>query len=361
MKVLIIARNLTKMFSAPHYAAKLANNLAKKSVRVLIATSNPQIHMDNVGIIKLPKFFGRRTFSPILYSIFAKYAKGAYEIDIVHGHGYTFRDDVTTVHFLRRGLRYYAKMMGYDVPQSYIEPFEELLLRSSRHLIVPSNMIKECLVKLYGIENEYISVVHHGVDIDEFTVPSPKEKARARKTLGLHEEFIYIGFVGPPRWKGLEFLLRALAKLPIETYLLAVNVSNTDYYIRLSERLGVKKRVKMSPSLMNLSLFYKAIDIFTLSTIFDSFSLTTLEAMSSGLPVIVSSNAGVSELIKDGEGFVLADPRDVNSLAEVLDMLIKDEELRKTVGLNARKAAEKLSWDNVATKTLEVYESLLRR
>jgi glycosyltransferase involved in cell wall biosynthesis len=171
MKVLIIVRNLTKVFSAPHYAVKLASGLAKHGVRVLVATSNPHTYLDNVGMIKLPKFFGMRSLSPILYSAFATYAKGICGIDVVHGNGYTFGDDVTTVHSLKRGFRYYINMRCYDVPRSHDELFEDLLLKSSGHFIAPSNMIKECLIRFYGIEKERISVVHHGVDINEFKPP----------------------------------------------------------------------------------------------------------------------------------------------------------------------------------------------
>lgn len=361
MRIIIIARNLAKNLSTPHYAMKLAQGLVKRGIEVFVFTSNPRVYLDGVRIVELPKVLARRTLSPMLYSMLAKYADRVHGIDVVHGHGYTLRDDVTTVHFLRKGFRYKVKMLGYDVPQSRDELFEGLILRSARRLIAPSNMVKECLMKIYGIGSECVSVIHHGVDTSEFTVPSPKEKANARKALGLDKGSTYLGFAGPPHWKGLDYILHALAKLPEEACLLAVNVSASDHCIELSKRLGVEGRVKVLPPISGMSLFYRAIDIFVLPTMFDVFSLTTLEAMASGLPVVVSSHAGVSEVIGDDEGFILKDPRDVDRLAETLNVLIENDKLRRTIGLNARKAAEKLSWDNTVARTVEVYESLLRR
>jgi glycosyltransferase involved in cell wall biosynthesis len=92
-----------------------------------------------------------------------------------------------------------------------------------------------------------------------------------------------------------------------------------------------------SPEL--LSLYSKA-DIFCLPTRGDFSSIASLEAMATGLPVVVGAVGGIPELIKEGETGFLVPPSDQRVLAEKLDLLIGDAGLRLRVGRAARKACE---------------------
>ncbi len=86
-----------------------------------------------------------------------------------------------------------------------------------------------------------------------------------------------------------------------------------------------------------------------------------LEAMASGLPVLVSRWAGAAELIHDGiDGLLINDPTDLAEMSAKLGVLLRDENLRRRLGDNARRAALHYSWDGVARKTLEVYDRVLQ-
>ena len=109
---LIISRSLDNTLSAPKCSYNLALALAKLGADVKIITSVISLPTEDlkrlkeagVGVVKAPKIFANRFLSPILYSIYAKAKK---EDRIIIGNGYTFGDDITWVHFLRRGaLRY---------------------------------------------------------------------------------------------------------------------------------------------------------------------------------------------------------------------------------------------------------------
>ena len=107
--------------------------------------------------------------------------------------------------------------------------------------------------------------------------------------------------------------------------------------------------------------YYCAGDIFVFPSLYEAFSLATLEAAASGLPIIATKINGTEELIKEGYNgfFVKRDPKDIT---EKINLLIKDENLRKQMSRNARKVIEKnYTWDICAKKTTEVYEELLRR
>jgi len=361
MKVLMIARRVTAKLSAPHYAMMLSKALINYGCKVFILTSEPQATLEEAKIIKTFKLFAGKRIAPMTYTLLAKLVKRKHGIQVVHGHGYTFMDDITTVHFMRKAFVRYVAELGYSIFFRKSEIFfEELILKSSKHLIAPSNMGKECLVRFYGINQEKISVIYNGVDIDRFKPPSSKEKVEARKRLGLEDDIIYVGFVGPPKWKGFEYLLHAIAKLKSDICVIAVNIKGEEY-VKLIQELGLKQRVKRLPLFSDMPLFYKAIDIFVLPSVFDTFSLSTLEAMASGLPVIVSNNTGSSEIVKDGRNGLIWRIGDIDKLAELIEYLAQNDRVRRNMGFNARRTAMNFSWNNVAEKVLDVYESLLKR
>jgi UDP-glucose:(heptosyl)LPS alpha-1,3-glucosyltransferase len=106
--------------------------------------------------------------------------------------------------------------------------------------------------------------------------------------------------------------------------------------------------------------FFAAADCYVLPTRYDTFSMATLEAMASHLPVIVSRLAGVAELLSHNhDSLILDDPDDVDSLVEYLIRLQRDGALGERLGAEARRTAERHSWDQVARQTLSVYQEAL--
>jgi starch synthase len=88
--------------------------------------------------------------------------------------------------------------------------------------------------------------------------------------------------------------------------------------------------------------------------------MVVTEAMASALPVIVSRQAGASELIQPGNnGLLLEHFDDHMELAELMGLLVHDRAFARRLGAAARETVENHSWDLVASKTMAVYERLL--
>jgi glycosyltransferase involved in cell wall biosynthesis len=82
--------------------------------------------------------------------------------------------------------------------------------------------------------------------------------------------------------------------------------------------------------------------------------------MACGLPVIVSRRAGVSELITHGEnGLILDDPRDVRELANLIDVVYKNPDLRQKLGRNAATCAKQYTWQRNADGLKEIIDKIL--
>lgn len=108
--------------------------------------------------------------------------------------------------------------------------------------------------------------------------------------------------------------------------------------------------------------FLAGLDVFTLPTVYrEPKGLSVLEAMASGVPVVLPSHGGFPELIAASGGGILVEPESPMALAAGLRRLITDPAWRRTLGAKGRRAAtEVLSADAMARSTVEVYERVLR-
>jgi glycosyltransferase involved in cell wall biosynthesis len=95
-------------------------------------------------------------------------------------------------------------------------------------------------------------------------------------------------------------------------------------------------------------------------TYYEPFGLVILEAMSSGLPVIVSRCAGASELIDDNvNGRILEKHDDTRALAQMIMHYTANAETAKSAGQNAKNTAARYCWDEIAGKTYKIYEGII--
>ena len=116
------------------------------------------------------------------------------------------------------------------------------------------------------------------------------------------------------------------------------------------------------PPRSDVELYYAAADIFAGTSLEDTFALPSEEAMACGLPVIVSSTNGTSEIITDGEdGLILADPTDTNTLAAMIQRLYTDASFRNRLGNSAAETAGHYTWERNGRELAEIFRAIIRR
>ena len=127
-------------------------------------------------------------------------------------------------------------------------------------------------------------------------------------------------------------------------------------------RMGLDQRVSFLPPRPDVEFYYAAADIYVGPSLEDAFGLPPLEAMACGLPVIVSSRAGVSELITDGvDGIVLQDPNNIADLAKVISDLYGNPALRGMLGEKAWKTAHRYTWEKNAAQLDTLFQQVLEQ
>ena len=112
----------------------------------------------------------------------------------------------------------------------------------------------------------------------------------------------------------------------------------------------------------DVEFYYAAADVYLGPSLEDTFAQPPAEAMACGLPVVVSSANGTSEIIRDGiDGFILRDPADSSSLAGMIRRLYVDHELRARMGKSAAETTKQYTWERNGEDLLKIFQEILQR
>jgi len=219
-------------------------------------------------------------------------------------------------------------------------------------LIAPSSFVAKSFLEK-GFSQEKIHIIPYGVNLANFYPLLPDEK-ECRSVFRV----ICVAQISPR--KGHIYLLEAWKKLqlPNSELILIGNISQEMMPI-LSKYQGIFKHIQFVPN-VNLRQYYGQSDVFILPSLEDGFAYVCAEAMACGLPVITTTNTGASELIEHGrEGFIVP-IRLPEAIANYLESLYRNEELRLEMSSAAlRKAQSDLSWEYHSLQVCDLYDYLM--
>jgi glycosyltransferase involved in cell wall biosynthesis len=228
--------------------------------------------------------------------------------------------------------------------------------RKHVHLAGVSGMVVTQLGAHFG-RKDAVSIPN-GVDVKRFEPQDRlQRRSAARAELNVDPETFVLLLIGNDwRKKGLHTLIESLDEcrdLPIRLFV--VGKDDEKPFEAKIQRLGLLDRVRFLAPSEDVMKFYAAADAYVGPSLEDAYGLPVIEAMASGLPVIASVNAGVSEVINNGlNGLLLQDPTDVGELAGLIRRLADDPSLREQLAQNAVSAARQSSLDHSAAAIWEL-------
>jgi glycosyltransferase involved in cell wall biosynthesis len=214
------------------------------------------------------------------------------------------------------------------------------------YILIPSDFVRESFLA-EGIPESKLIQAPFGVDVSRFT-PAKTSEARPFRV-------VFVGQVGLR--KGVPYLLEAWKRLgwrDAELWLVGRVLPEIKEVLKTYAELPGVRIVGFSGA---PATAYQQADIFVLPSIEEGSALVTYEAMACGLPVVTTPNAG--SVVRDGvEGFIVS-IRDPDALAERIDQLRSDADLRREMGYAARTRATQFTWE-IRGETLARYYSSLR-
>lgn len=318
--------------------------------------------------IKVGRFWPTKLFKQQVFALktalWLKKHKKDYDVLHVNGFISWTKADVNTAHFVHGGwLRspYYPfKLTGglwsaYQVVYSHVNAkLEHWAYQRSKIIAAVSEKVA-VEIRANGTESERIEVIYNGVDTTAFTAARRTGSDRAQ--FQLPDDACLLLFVGDLRTprKNLDTVLKALLELPSSVHLAVAGYIPGSPYPDEAKALGIGDRVHFLGLVKNMPTLMHSVDAFVFPSRYEAMSLSLLEALAAGLPVITAKTAGGAEIIGTDCGIVLDDPDDATALAGAVMKLADAPELRREMGVAARQLADQFGWARMARRYLDLY------
>jgi len=226
---------------------------------------------------------------------------------------------------------------------------------SANRVVAVSTAIRNHVLRT-GVDADQLVVIPNGVDVATFSGADGRE---VRQAHGLGDAIV-VGFTGSLKpWHGVDILIEAFAGLGRELRLLLVGDGPERARLgELAESLGIDERVIFSGAVPHAQVpsCLAAMDIgaapYAAQDDFYFSPLKVAEYLAAGLPVVVSNQGDISDLV--GGAGLLVPPDDTAALEEALRRLCEERELRARLAAAARTRALDLDWQRVAARVEEV-------
>jgi glycosyltransferase involved in cell wall biosynthesis len=231
---------------------------------------------------------------------------------------------------------------------------QEIVARRLDRIITGSENSADSVAQAFGLERDRIAVIYDGVDTETFR---PLEVAKRPGSI------LYVGN-SDDRNKGARFLVEAMALLKHrpELHLTVVDRPNAFLVPTLARGLEIEDRVTMAGRVSRDELvrLYNEAHVFVSPSLYEGFGLPAAEAMACGAPLVATTAGAFPEVIEQDVSGILVQPGDARALADAIERLLDDQELRQRLGVEGRRRiVDHFSWRETAARTADLYEDVL--
>lgn len=382
MKVLHIAASLSPEWGGPVKVIQgLTEALAKKDMEVSIFAP---IKKGKEKEAILPKGVNIRLFPQ---DIFAKFwrnhsfalkkglVKEINKFDLIHIHEIWHHSHFVGYRLAKRFNKpYVVSVHGALEPwclnykalkkRIFSSLFERQILEQASVLhAITEKEVKN--IRAFGVINTPVATIPNGIDLQEFQNLPPKEELiKFYPKLKDKKVILFLGRIHPQ--KGLDLLGKVfseIAKKRKDVYLLIAGPDEGGYQAqieKLLEKEGVLNKIIFTGMLTGYKklVALSGADFFVLPSYSEGFSITILEAMVCGVPVIITTGCNFLEVAENSAGIVI-NPN-VDELKEAMIKLLEKPELAEEMGKNGKELVrETFTWDKVADQMIILYEKVL--
>jgi len=268
---------------------------------------------------------------------------------------YAWEQSITRGWF-KGGIEEFRKSDGLRA--QFLKKIQGMLAKQASLVIVPCQYLKK-IVKEWGVPEEKLRVIYNAPeDLPILNIT----KQEAQEEIGLEGNIILsIGRLDP--WKGFSCLIEVVDELIKEGQNLKLLIigegtekKNLESQIK---NLGLESNIKLIGKVIhqNLSLYFKAADIFILNSAQEGFSHVILEAMQQGVPIITTSVGGNPELIESGFNGILVEYNNKQQIKETIVKILNDKNLQAKFINNSKLKIQNFTWKKLVEELSEVLKS----
>ncbi|MEE9224561.1 MAG: glycosyltransferase family 4 protein [Thermoplasmata archaeon] len=252
-------------------------------------------------------------------------------------------------------------LFNFDEAHWTVDRLRPVVVKESRMIIAQTGYQRDYLQKEYGVSPV---VLPNGVDVARFG-PATREEARSDLGLTISGKLI-ICVSGLLPFKGQDDLIRAFARvhesMPDSKLLLIGDGPEAKELKRIARDLGVRDDVQFEGwvPFEKMPLYLSSSDLFVHPSASEGFPNVVLEAMASGLPLVMSNVVGLNAVFEDGRNCFFVPPKDEKALEEKMLSLLRDDALAEEMGARNLEYAKEFDWSIFAEKLESFLEEVIQ-
>jgi glycosyltransferase involved in cell wall biosynthesis len=293
------------------------------------------------------------------YAIVAEIIAAQNSFDIIHAHDWlAYPAGIAAKRISGKPLVIHVHATEFDRSGGNVNPsvysIEREGMETADKIITVSNYTRNIVCEKYGIPPEKIATVYNAVE-------SLTTKQTDTYKKGFNEKIVtFLGRI--TMQKGPEYFIEAaslvLTKMDNVRFVMAGSGDKMEEAVTRVAQLGIADKFHFTGFLKgdDVNKLFRITDVFVMPSVSEPFGIVPLEAMQSGVPVIISNQAGVSEIIKNA---IKVDFWDIFSIADSIYGLLNYSSLTDHLKSSGQKEVGKFKWYKAAEDVLKIYESLI--
>jgi glycogen synthase len=294
-------------------------------------------------------------YKVIQYARFAARLTSTKDIDVIYAHDWlTFQAGIEIKRVTGKPLVLHVHTLQYDRkgPQGkgWVYEMERKALASADAVISVSQYTAAILEEHYGVDPEKITPVYHGLE--------PIKTFRTEKAAE-DRQVVFLGRFAEQKGPSyfLQMALKVQEHYPLAQFIMAGTGPLLEETKTSAEALVLGNKIQFPGFLPKKEVYdlLSRADVFVMPSVSDPFGLSALEAAQFGVPVVLSKQAGVGEVLRNA---LKADYHDTDLLARHVLHLLTDEDFRQRMIADTFYDIEHLTWDNTAEEILEVFQQV---
>jgi glycosyltransferase involved in cell wall biosynthesis len=244
---------------------------------------------------------------------------------------------------------------GEHVNQSVYD-IERQGMHAAAKVIAVSNYTRNIVVRRYAVRPEKVEVVYNGIDPPDAVEAPPQQACPAKRD----KVVLFLGRI--TMQKGPEYFLyaakRVLEKEKNVRFVMAGDGDRLYGTIELAAGLGIGPRVFFTRFLRGADVdkAYRMADLYVMPSVSEPFGLAPLEALQHNVPVLISKQSGIAEILQDA---LKVDFWDIDEMANKIVAVLRYPPLQESLRRNGRREAIKFRWEDSAARVNDIYHRVL--
>ena len=284
-----------------------------------------------------------------------------YDFDIIHSHDWlTFPAGIAAKKASSKPLVIHVHATEYDRAASHnvnpsVVEIEQQGMQEADLIVAVSEWTRQILISKYGVSAEKISVVHNGILLEKGTQSAKKSRRRQAWPM-VRQMVTFLGRVTYQKGPGyfVDAARIVLDKFPDTHFVMAGSGDLLPAMVERVAALKLSSQFHFTGFLRREQVeeVWALSDVYVMPSVSEPFGIAPLEAIQSGVPVIVSNQSGVSEVMPH---VIKADFWDVEGLAGAICSVLKHKSLRTTLRKQSKTKLKEITWGEAARKLTRLF------